>query len=1698
MTKRTAMIMMIIALMVSSIFATPLFEGFEGTFPPTGWTNTIVTGHEWELSASSYSGNGAAAYNGTNHDGNEGILSSPRLDLTQGTADNLSFWYKAADWSGDQNDLYVEVSTDGGTNWVELAHLTNAEDYTQQSFDLEGITQTDDTYIRFRAIDDYGYPVLIDDIVGPTLYGTTPIVDLSAQSLTGDTTPTVNTVANYSVSVMNIGEADAAAFTVKLYDANDTELASVNATGLSAFGTDTYQLSFTPTVAGIMSIYASVESTEDVDLANNETSSLAIEVQNEETTVVTIGTGTETQYRAPYNLYYQSSLAQIIYPASDITAGGLITAIRFHANIVSTNIPAGLPINIWLGETTNTTITNFESSSNLTQVYQGTVDFVAGDGNYLFTLDTPYAYGGENLLVSIERPMDSAFYLISDVWYSTTCASGEMAYYNNDVNAPDPVNPPVATVSTLKPNVKLYFLTAGLGSISGVVTDGTNPIANAELSLVGENYSAVSGADGSYSFPYVPVGTYSLVASLHGYADTQIDNVVVAEDNATALDVTMTMLPIVNVTGQILASDTAAGIQASVELTGYDDYMFDTDATGNFSVAVFAGYEYAGVATAEGYNSTNFVANVGTTDLDLGTITVNEISYPASNVVAEIVGNDAEIVWNSAFQGGSGGAGFAESFENEFPPAGWSLQNTNATNNFAQYEEVVFSTSTATPTDGMYQVGVTWAESEQDEWLITPAFDCPAASNLTFDFYGHYGSENADHYTVKVTTDGGLNWTTLWDATNLPAADNHYDAPVAIDLSAYAGQSIQLAWNFYDGPNNNGLWFTTFIDNVSVGNGMARVAFNENNFTHVSKSQATSSIVSSRNTRNPYEPQYAHVTNNITRSLNDYTVYRLNFGDEASTDLWTELGTVTDTTYTDSDWSTLPAGTYEYAIVANYTNDVISTPAISNWLINGLIGSLTVTVTTNVGTVPVGATVTITSQNMNPDGEYPTYTVTTDDTGVASFDEVWFSTYDLTASLDGFMAVSLNDIVVDGDINETVQLNEVMIPANTVVAAVNDTQTSVNLTWEAPGTGGDPEWMHKDSGTNDNAVGLNATTGGTFSVAVKYEVAELQDYDGQFLSRIRYWPNSEGSYVLKVWTGNDGLTEVYSEAIDNPTIGEWNEVQMSQVVTIDASQALYIGYQITHAGGVNPAGIDAGPRVTGGDMIMMAGAGEWADLYSESNAQIDANWNIQAYVGWTTSRPISTRRVPVVARSNNEKTSYSFAKAATNNTITTRENRPAIGYNVYRLNTGNEADPTQWTLVGAVVTDQNFADNDWATVTAGFYKWAVKAVYTGGVEAPAAFSNELIKDMEGYIEGTVTNAVTSEPIENASVTINGTTMMTDNTGYYIFPLLQGVYTVTCTAQGFVSQTQDNVAVAGTQVSTVNFQLAQSSIVFEDGFESYNDFVLDFAPWTQIDNDGLSTYGIQNVTFENAYYTGSYIIFNPANTSPAVTSLVPYEGDKVAACFDAALEGGSPVNDDYLITPSIHIYDGGSVVFQAKSHTDQWGLERFNVGVSTTGTDIDDFTWLNGTSYLQAPLDWTEFSFSLNEYAGQDIHIAINCVSADAFAFFVDDFYIDSPNPTDENITTPVATVLNGNYPNPFNPTTTISYSVKKTGPVTIDIYNIRGQKVRSLVNDKVEAGSHVVTWEGDDNNGKTVSSGVYFYKMNAGSYTQTKKMMLMK
>jgi hypothetical protein len=101
-------------------------------------------------------------------------------------------------------------------------------------------------------------------------------------------------------------------------------------------------------------------------------------------------------------------------------------------------------------------------------------------------------------------------------------------------------------------------------------------------------------------------------------------------------------------------------------------------------------------------------------------------------------------------------------------------------------------------------------------------------------------------------------------------------------------------------------------------------------------------------------------------------------------------------------------------------------------------------------------------------------------------------------------------------------------------------------------------------------------------------------------------------------------------------------------------------------------------------------------------------------------------------------------------------------------------------------------------------------------------------------------------------------------------------------------------------------------------------------------------------------------------------------------------------------------------------------------------------------------------------------------------------------PTSDSASLPAQSFAISNYPNPFNPSTTISYSLPQDGRVELAIYNVKGQRIRTLISEAQVAGTHNVVWDGTDSRGNKVASGLYLYRVSSGNHSATGKALIMK
>ena len=259
----------------------------------------------------------------------------------------------------------------------------------------------------------------------------------------------------------------------------------------------------------------------------------------------------------------------------------------------------------------------------------------------------------------------------------------------------------------------------------------------------------------------------------------------------------------------------------------------------------------------------------------------------------------------------------------------------------------------------------------------------------------------------------------------------------------------------------------------------------------------------------------------------------------------------------------------------------------------------------------------------------------------------------------------------------------------------------------------------------------------------------------------------------------------------------------------------------------------------------------------------------------------------------------------------------------------------------------------------------------------------------------------------------------------------------------------------------------------------------------------------------------YIIYNLYGTNALYK--MPIEGGNIESVADFQVSPNSlslSTNGEWLLfqtetdkTDSISYRDGSSSGYSKSTHKEIYAYNLITgkladlfegLGFDLSPLNIDSNSSVNYSNPVFSP-DGSKFFCSM-VFAG--ITSTGTNEIRDLFVFDFDvNAYLKAISGTavETAESVPDAFALNGNYPNPFNPTTTIEFSLNKAEKTSLAIYNITGQRVRDiLVEANLTPGVHNALWNGKDNSGKTVSSGVYFAKLTAGSNSAVKSMMMVK
>jgi len=144
-----------------------------------------------------------------------------------------------------------------------------------------------------------------------------------------------------------------------------------------------------------------------------------------------------------------------------------------------------------------------------------------------------------------------------------------------------------------------------------------------------------------------------------------------------------------------------------------------------------------------------------------------------------------------------------------------------------------------------------------------------------------------------------------------------------------------------------------------------------------------------------------------------------------------------------------------------------------------------------------------------------------------------------------------------------------------------------------------------------------------------------------------------------------------------------------------------------------------------------------------------------------------------------------------------------------------------------------------------------------------------------------------------------------------------------------------------------------------------------------------------------------------------------------------------------------------------------------------------------------------FLISINNHSPINIDLPVLVtISSDGYSFWTDTMYVHISDPTvdvvREQTAIPTEYALHDNFPNPFNPTTTIRYDLPVKAKVRFTVYDMLGRQIKTLVDDEVAAGYHTITWDGTNQHGIQVGTGVYLYQIETKNYRDSGKMILLK
>jgi len=892
-------------------------EGFEGGEIPAGWSQEYDIGAtDWVFQSGGGSSNPPAANTGEYNaaflhstTGNITKLITPDFNL--GTANNgtLNFWHAQVEWAGDQDELRIYYRNLPTSPWTLIETFSSiTPEWTERIVTLPNPSTT--YSVALEGVDGFGYGVCLDDIIivgQPTVYDN----DLSGQIITGSTIVNAGNSEIYQVLIKNVGNLPQESYSVALYKSGNEELASLTINETIQPGEITsHNLQWNipqNEPPGTTVLYGRVQLDGDENINNDNTLTIEIEIFPQGIIEVMVGDGTEQNNRLPICFQYYNSLTESIYLSSELNnVTGFINALTYFNSF--TNNLQNEPTTIWMGETTLATLADgWIPASQLTQVFNGTVNYPPGDNDILINLTTPYYYSGDNLVVMVHRPFDTNTYGMTDYFYLTETVDimDRTRYERDDFILLDPYDLSDSLGYSFEkfPNTKFTFFQGTMGDVTGYVYDDLgDPLEGAMITIEQTQQIAYTDETGLFFLGNVLIGDYEFTASAFGYTPQTLSGEVI-ESEVLELAFDLIPLGVVTVSGFVAGSDfPEIGLEgALVNLSGFENYQVYTNAGGTFSIPeVYANLSYDLEVNHDDYETYLGEILVEGFDLDMGTVILNEFTSPPTNVQGEQnpEGTQVDLTWNGP---GSGGAEFRYDDGEVTGQIGFSNTPPNAVFGALHNHNAVI---------------------EEIHWYLTSAFG--SHSNAKLILLGLDDSGIPDPEQLLLITGNIPNTDDQWNIYVLEeaiSAPNGFLVGV-ITPNLYTGigldDGVDAPWEFISGTQlASENWTSTTEEWTDIGS----FNFEQNMMIRafgLDYGEINAPTVSQQN-------------DDHNRAFESYSIYRFLQVYQNNSNYWDHIvDSVIDTSYTDISWAALDPGEYQYAITAIHTNGVESTPSFSN------------------------------------------------------------------------------------------------------------------------------------------------------------------------------------------------------------------------------------------------------------------------------------------------------------------------------------------------------------------------------------------------------------------------------------------------------------------------------------------------------------------------------------------------------------------------------------------------------------------------------------------------------------------------------------------------------------------------------------------------------------------------------------------------